>query len=262
MLQTLPPIPAPSGGTLTPHHAQRETGPARRNITFDCAADVWQKGIRVVVFTLSGLRNREFSPDFNAYQAEAIQEIQASLRKNPLKQDRILNEYRNLHTSLGFSNRNYPAASESLLEYLLKYQRLPHVNLLVDIYNLVSAKTRLALGAHDLTAISGNVHLRMTKGDENFQPLGTPEVKRARPGGYAYIDDANDVLCFLEVKQVEKTKITIRTTDALFIVQGNAETNALYVDSMANYLLTLTQRFCGGQERVLYRGLTFARESV
>lgn len=101
--------------------------------------------------------------------------------------------FRDLHTALGFSNRSFPAASEILLEYLLKNGRLPQINPLVDIYNLISVETRLALGAHDVHKITGNVHLRITSGNEGFVPLGAVAPKPVRPGGYAYIDDT-DVL--------------------------------------------------------------------
>jgi DNA/RNA-binding domain of Phe-tRNA-synthetase-like protein len=228
--------------TISTHH----------NIAFDCSPEIQQLGVKVAVFTMSGLQNRKTSPEFDIYAANAIRDIQAELHKTPLQDDRILNGYRNLHTRVGFSNRTFPAASENLLEYILKRNHLPRINLLVDIYNLASAKTRLSMGAHDLRAVSGNVHFRLTTGEEEFHPLGTPASKKVRPGGYAYIDDANDVLCLLEVKQVEKTKVTVETTDAFFIVQGNSETHPTYVNDMAGYLIASLKKFCGGREQALH----------
>jgi DNA/RNA-binding domain of Phe-tRNA-synthetase-like protein len=225
-----------------------------QTVTFDCEAAVRDKGVKVYVVALSGLQNQETNSEFEAYQAEVCRKILVERYEKSLAENPVLRGFRDLHTQFGFSNRTFPAASESLLEYLFKHHRLQHVNLLVDIYNLVSVETRLALGAHDLSAVSGNVHLGMTTGKENFWPLGALKSKKAHPGGYAYIDDDNDVLCFLEVKQVEKTRVTLSTTECLYIVQGNPETNLIYIHTAAEHLINLTKRFCGGYEHVLYLG--------
>jgi DNA/RNA-binding domain of Phe-tRNA-synthetase-like protein len=104
---------------------------------------------------------------------------------------------------------------------LLKHGQLPRINLLVDIYNLVSVKTHLSLGAHDRQKLGGDVHLKLTTGTERFWPIGTNELYPVKPGKYAYVDDDNDIICRLEVRQVEKTKVLPDTTACFFIVQGN-----------------------------------------
>jgi DNA/RNA-binding domain of Phe-tRNA-synthetase-like protein len=91
----------------------------------------------------------------------------------------------------------------------------------------------------------------MTTGEEGFLPLGSAEPRPVRPGGYAYVDDANDVICLLEVKQVEKTKVTVDTTDCLFILQGNAQTRHEDILQAAERLIALVQKYCGGQARYL-----------
>ncbi|MDD5367760.1 MAG: phenylalanine--tRNA ligase beta subunit-related protein [Anaerolineaceae bacterium] len=221
------------------------------DITFDVTKDVLNYGVRVCVLVMSGIQNRESDPDFEKLRDAVCQKILDGLSDQAIRDDQILQKFREMHMSLGFSNRNFPAASETLLEFLLRNRRPPSINLLVDIYNLVSLETRLALGAHDLANISGNVHLRTTIGDEGFVPLGSVERKKVRPGGYAYIDGANDVICLLEVKQVEKTKVVLDTTECLFIVQGNVCTEYDTIRSAADRLIDLTQHFCGGQVRFL-----------
>jgi DNA/RNA-binding domain of Phe-tRNA-synthetase-like protein len=144
------------------------------------------------------------------------------------------------------------ASPENLLSALLRSRRLPQINVVVDIYNLMSVKSRLALGAHDIAHISGNINLRMTTGTENFWPLGMPEPKAVGAGEYAYVDDQNDIICRLETRQVEKTKVTVETTECFYIVQGNAATDDMYIKSVTDELIALTKRFCGGEERILY----------
>jgi DNA/RNA-binding domain of Phe-tRNA-synthetase-like protein len=60
--------------------------------------------------------------------------------------------------------------------------------------------------------ITGNISQRLTNGTEKFLPLGQKEIQTVEAGEYSYIDDANDVMCRMEVRQVEKTKVTVDTT--------------------------------------------------
>ena len=223
-----------------------------RKIKFDLSSDLLSSGLCGIYFVLSGLTNRERDNDFEVYKDQRLQHLLEMLTPQTVQQDLILNGYRDLHTYYGFSNRNFPAAPETLVENLFKYHRLVHVNLLVDIYNLVSLETHLALGAHDLTNVVGDIHLRPMTGNESFWPLGSLEPKKTRSGGYSYIDDANDILCMLDSRQVEKSKVTLSTTESFYILQGNANTGPVTLRQCAEYLIALTKRYCGGELYYLY----------
>jgi DNA/RNA-binding domain of Phe-tRNA-synthetase-like protein len=222
-------------------------------IGFDVADDVLALGLNVACFVMSGVKNAESADKFERVRQQEIERVASAFSLEALKEDPLLQGFRTLHERAGCSNRKNTSASENLLKMVLKHRSFPHVNLLVDIYNLVSVSTRLSLGAHDVGKISGNVHLRRTSGQERFVPIGSPELAPVKPGEYAYIDDDNDVLCRLEVRQVEKTKVTLDTTDCLFILQGNPATSPDYIKAATEQLIDLTRRFCGGQERILYQ---------
>ena len=208
-------------------------------------------GLKAVCFVIEGVRNQHTNPEFEKLKTHTLAQVSKDLSSEAIQTDPILNGFRALHDAIGRSNRKNVASPESLLKLVLQTGGLPQVNLLVDIYNLVSVKTRLSLGAHDLRAISGNVQLRLTDGSETFWPMGSDKPKIVSPGEYAYIDDAHNVLCRLEVRQCERTKISLDTTDGFFIVQGNARTEDTCLRHAANELLTLIKRFCGGRARLL-----------
>lgn len=208
-------------------------------------------GLKAVCFVIEGVRNQPTHPEFEKLKAQTIAQVTQDLSSEAMRTDPILSGFRALHDVIGRSNRKNVASPESLLKLVLQTGGLPQVNLLVDIYNLVSVKTRLSLGAHDLSAINGNVQLRLTDGSETFWPMGSDKPKVVSPGEYAYIDDAHKVLCRLEVRQCESTKISLDTTDGFFIVQGNARTEEAYLHATTGELLTLITRYCGGQARLL-----------
>ena len=133
-----------------------------------------------------------------------------------------------------------------LLKNLLKKQEYHKINPLVDLYNLISMDTKLALGAHDLDKIEGNITLRLTQGNENYISLGSEEAKEVKAGIYSYIDDANDIICYSEIRQVDKTKVTNESKDIFFIVQVNKE-----VKDIAKELITVVTYYLGGTGEIL-----------
>lgn len=215
----------------------------------DISSELIDLGIKCEFLVIRNLKNKESDPEFEALKEQELELIS----RNLTPEDPILQGFREIHKDIGCANRKNIPAPENLLKFFTKAGQLPHVNLLVDIYNLVSIKTHLALGAHDLNYISGNVHLRLTDGSENFLPLGAPEPKAVKSGEYAYVDDSNDIICRLEVRQVEKTKVMLDTDDCLYIIQGNKATSKEYIASAAQELTELTTRFCGGEPEVIYQ---------
>jgi DNA/RNA-binding domain of Phe-tRNA-synthetase-like protein len=223
------------------------------NLRFTMSPAVPDLGVRGVYLVVSGLQNRPGDPEFETHKASVLARLAAAYgRPGFVQNDPVLAGFRDLHTRVGRSNRKYVASPEALVSRFVRTGAIPSVNLAVDIYNLVSLQTRLAIGAHDVAAIAGGVTLRLTTGEESFTPLGAPAPEPVFAGEYAYVDEANDVICRMEVIQVEKTKVGLETRDVFYIVQGNAHTPVAEVEQAAAELVALTKRFCGGQERILY----------
>jgi DNA/RNA-binding domain of Phe-tRNA-synthetase-like protein len=214
--------------------------------TFEIDPRLAPLGIQGCFLVIDGLQNRDTDLVFEEIKAQSLQRILAENSWDILRKDPALQGFRELHTQVGFSNRNFPAAPEALFDAVLRNQRLTHINLLVDIYNLVSLETKLALGAHDLDYVCGNIHLGPMTGAEKYVPLGSFEEQAVRAGGYAYIDEANDILCMLDSRQVQKSRITLQTTRCFYILQGHRYTSADLFNQAAERLIDLTTRFCGG----------------
>jgi DNA/RNA-binding domain of Phe-tRNA-synthetase-like protein len=223
-----------------------------RDVGFTIAEEARALGLQCAVFTLRNIDNRATDQAFEGMKTRLVQGILAELSPAKIVTDPVLQGFRRLHEAVQCSNKKFVASPEALLKGLLQTGRLPRINLLVDIYNLVSVKTRLSLGAHDIAAVCGNIHLRLTTGEEHFWPLGSDIPKPVGRGEYAYVDDENNILCRLEVRQADRTKIRLDTTDCICIVQGNPVTEREYLRTTAEELTALMQSFCGGQARLLY----------
>jgi len=209
-------------------------------------------GLTGIYLTVEDIHNRVTDAEFEKYSRAIVHQTYIDIRKNvDIKEDYVFKGFRQLHDSVGAPNRKNLSASENLYRLLSKKGDIPRINLLVDIYNTISIKYKLALGAHDWDQIDGNVHLRFTDGTEKYIPLGDTEPKTIHAGEYSYIDDSNEIICYLDVKQIDKTKVTLDTKNIFLVVQGNANTPFIYVENAVTELLFLIKRYCGGEAKVV-----------
>ena len=66
--------------------------------------------------------------------------------------------------------------------------------------------------------------------------------------GEAQVEALVEVLCRLEHRQCERTKVTPATTQCFYIIQGNAATPRAMLEAALARLVEQTIRFCGGRE--------------
>jgi DNA/RNA-binding domain of Phe-tRNA-synthetase-like protein len=213
-------------------------------ITFTVADDAKKLGLRgayfVVDFTSSKANPEAIAPLLH----ETIKKIRD--QQIDVKADPILTGFRDLHTKAGVSNRKHISSPENLITLILGGRDLPSINPIVDIYNIVSLETRLALGAHDTSEITGPIALKLTEGTESFTPLGSNEQKAIGVGEYGYIDEGqNEVICRLETRQCEKTKVADNTQQCFFIVEGSTNTELSYIEDAVTRLQHLLSEHCG-----------------
>ncbi|MDR3516677.1 MAG: phenylalanine--tRNA ligase beta subunit-related protein [Azospirillaceae bacterium] len=217
---------------------------------FHLSADLRDRGLTGAYSLLLGFDQRAADTD---QIRQFVDQVVASIRLRPQASAAVRAGYRAMHEAFQVPTRKLFSAPEVLARYVDKRGDIPRIGPLVDLYNAVSLETGLALGAHDLRAVIGDISLRLTDGSESYHPIGAPAVEPIRPGEYAYIDDANDVICRLEVRQVEKTKVVPTTTDVFLIVQGNAATPAGLIVAGHDRMISVLQRFLGGTLVPLFR---------
>jgi len=208
-------------------------------------------GIKGIYLIIENIINREKNEDFQKHQKQVIEKAYKYTIQTDLKEDLILQGFRQLHEAVGAPNRKNLSAPENLYKQLVKTGDIPHVNLLVDIYNTISIKYKLALGAHDVSSIDGNIHLKLVDGTEKYVPIGDSNVKPIRAGEYSYVDDSNEIICYLDVRQVKKTKVTVDTSSVFIVVQGNPNTSFVYIEEAVSELVKQIKKYCGGNEKVI-----------
>jgi len=164
------------------------------------------------------------------------------------KQEKMLKGYKGIYDKLKIKGVKHPI--ENLRIIIKKSSKLPTINNVVDAYNVVAFEKNLSIGAHDLDKIKGNVSIRITDGTEPYTPLGTGQAGKAEKGEYACMDDEK-VICRMDIKQCDETKITGQTKNVFIYVQGNKATSDKYIRDALKRACENILKFCGGKYRVL-----------
>lgn len=212
---------------------------------------VLDAGVKIVFVVIQGLDNSKESYEWHAHREILLNDLLERYIDIDVHQDPILEGFNLLHDHTGVKRRKNIPASENLIKLLQKHGSLTYINKVVDIYNLISLDSKLALGAHNIDRVSGNVTLRFTDGTERFVPLGQTEPVAINPHEYSYIDDSNEVLCRLEIRQVQKTLVDETARNVFYIVQGNDATSDELLHQTAQKIIDLTTQYCGGVGEII-----------
>ena len=204
-------------------------------------------GVKILGFKIENLNNNDIDKDYEFWRETKINGLISKYKDYDIKNDKVIEGFYKLHEKVGVPRRKNLPASESLIKLLIKRGDLVHINKVVDIYNIYSIESKLCLGAHDIDKVSGNVYLKTTNGSENFIPLGSEEIKPVGNGEYSFVDDDNDVICWLDIKQVDKTKVTEETKNVLYLIIGNEENTYEELEEVANGIIDVTTKYCGGK---------------
>ena len=212
---------------------------------------VLDSGVKIIFAVIEGLDNHGENDEWSEYRAQKIKELCERYEGIDVHADAILEGFNILHDKVGVKRRKNIPASENLIKLLLKNRDMFFINKVVDIYNFISLDSKLALGAHNMDNVSGNVTLRFTDGTEKYVPLGQEEPVPVNPHEYCYCDDFNEVLCRLEIRQVNKTKVDESAQNVFYIVEGNAATPNELLQKTAQEIIDTTVKYCGGEGRII-----------
>lgn len=212
---------------------------------------VLDSGVKIIFAVVRGMDNHGNSAEWDEYREKRLKELYAQYEGIDVHADPILEGFNILHDNVGVKRRKNIPASENLIKLLLKHNGMFYINKAVDIYNLISLESKLALGAHNIDKVDGDVTLRFTDGTEKYVPIGQEEPVPVAPHEYCYCDDANEVLCRLEIRQVNKTAVDENAVNVFYIVQGNEATPDGLLHETAQKIIDTTVKYCGGSGEII-----------
>lgn len=137
---------------------------------------------------------------------------------------------------------------------------LPRIDRITDTYNAVSVAHLLPLGGEDLDAYRGPARLLRATGGEVFETVarGEAAIEHPEAGEVVWCDDAGVTCRRWNWRQSTRTRISTRTTRALFIVDALAEPGGEQPRAAGEHLVAALAAFSPGL-RVARRLITQCR---
>jgi len=151
------------------------------------------------VVIASGVRNGPSDEASERLLASAEQSARESGLERAADDPRIA-AWRTVFSQFGSKPSRYPCSAEALLARVLKGERLPRINALVDTYNAVSLRYVIPVGGEDLDQLRGD--LRLVRADD---------------GEVVWRDDEGVTCRRWNWRQEPRTQLTDQTTSAFFV---------------------------------------------
>lgn len=164
-----------------------------------------------------------------------------------LAQHPMISPWRTAYSEFGAKPSKYNSSVEALMKRILKGQEIPKINKAVDIYNYLSLKHLIPMGADDLDKIDGDITLKLADGAEVFIPLNSDEVEHPDKGEVIYKDHRNVLCRRWNWRDCDKTKITENTKNIILYVEGLPPVTKKKLTEVCKEMAEVITTFCGGE---------------
>lgn len=135
----------------------------------------------------------------------------------------ITQGYADMLQGVGRSIKKYPPTVPAFIKNIQRRGSIPHINSVIDIYNVESLYSLLAIGGHDLDKITAPLVFTVNKEEGVFLPISSTEKTVAKTD-FVY-RDRKGIVAWLGVRDGEQYKFDDGTKNAVFIIQGNEHTS-------------------------------------
>lgn len=160
--------------------------------------------------------------------------------------------WREAYRKFGSKPRDFRSSIEALSRIVLRGSEIRKISKLVDLYNLISIKYLLPVGAEDLDKMEGDLVLGFAKGDESYTPLGEEENDPPQKGEVIYQDDKGVICRRWNWREGDRTKITNQTTNAIVMIESLAPIPKDVAEQAIRELAELIKKYCGGSVETFF----------
>jgi len=188
-------------------------------------------GVHIGVLYGEELDNVTPFPGLYRLQKEAITETQAQIGDQPATRHPHIASWREIYRSFGTKPSDYRPSAEALVRRTIKTGKLPVINTVVDLYNVVSVKHIIPV----------------SDGGETFTPLGASKQEETYSGEVVYADDARILTRRWNFRDADETKITSETRNLVMFIDASPEIKLENVESALDELLHLLEDACCGK---------------
>ena len=130
----------------------------------------------------------------------------------------ITQGYADMLQRVGRSIKKYPPTVPAFIRNIQRRGSMPHINSVIDIYNVESLHSFLAIGGHDLDKIDGQIAFTVNKEAGVFLPISSTE-KHVAETDYVY-RDPKGIIAWLGVRDGENYNLMTEQKTQSLLFKG------------------------------------------
>ncbi|MFJ4893376.1 cytoplasmic protein [Streptomyces sp. M41(2017)] len=205
-------------------------------------------GFTHVVVEADGLVNGPSTDGTSALLDDAARRLADRLGGRPPHEDAHMAAWRQTYTAFGSKPSRTRNSAEALARRALSDAGLPRINVLVDVYNAISVAHLIPVGGEDTDHIRGAMRLVRATGDEDFVTVagGEETIEHPDAGEVVWRDDTGVTCRRWNWRQGPRTRLTERSTSAVFLLESLAPMPVADVGSAGAELAELLAKFSPG----------------
>ena len=180
---------------------------------------------------------------------EAEAAVRARVKADAVAEEPRIKSWREAYRAFGAKPTEFRSSIEAMMRRVLKHERLPAINALVDIGNLISLRHLLPAGAHAIDVLAGDIALRPATGAEQFVAFGSTETEHPLPGEIIFAEGDTVLTRRWTWRQGNHTLTLPQTRAIEFNIDGLPPVAVAEVEQAGTESMELIRRFCGGRAR-------------
>jgi len=211
------------------------------------APEIFSK-LRIAAIEFANLQNTAYSPELWREIEDYCRRIRI-LYSESSEASALFEASRKLYHSIGLDPTKVRPSSEALLRRAIQQKPLYQISTLVDVANYCSLDFQLCIGLYDLARMQGQITFRLGQPGEGYAGINKGWINVT--GRLTLADDLGPF--GNPSSDSDRTKITMDTTSALFVLFAPADFDPIKLQDAANKAVERFARHCGGKgERIVY----------
>lgn len=201
------------------------------------------------VIAARNINNTVNNPEISQLLREAELDLRKKLAGIEIPLHQNIAPWREAYRKFGSKPNEFRSSPEALTRIVLRGSEIRNINPLVDLYNLISIKYIIPVGAEDLDKMQGDLQLTFAKGIEEYTPLGEEKNDPPKEGEVIYKDNVGVICRRWNWREGDRTKITSETKNAIVVIESIA---SIPIEKATEELNSLIKKYCGGETTIYY----------
>lgn len=170
---------------------------------------------------------------------DANESARRFLTSETISENEVVKAWRDAYSKFP-TKKGARCSLEALLKRVLKGNPVGSIAPTVDITNAISLKHAFPIGAENMDAFRGDLHLGIMQGGEDFWPIGSDKQEPPLPGEIAYYDDEGVICRCWNWRDGKRTEVNDDTTKEFIAMEcvepGRVEELKVALEELAELL--------------------------